>query len=211
MGHLYKLEFSNSKLYIGISTRSPDVRFKEHRMAALNNKASQAVCRAWRKHGEPKMTVLAFVKDSELYETEKRAISAYATLTPNGYNLTLGGEGSFGYKHTNEAILTLFGNSHRLGHKHSKETKTFLSMKHTGNTYGLGHKHSSATRDKMSVSHSGVQRPDHSDDMKSFWSSITPEKKEEMRVKSSEAMRRSHADRKLKQLNLIEKETEHEK
>ena len=93
MGQLYKLDFSNGKSYIGITTRSADERFNGHRARCRSVKGGDsALYRAWRKHGEPVLTVLAVVEDRDLAETEIRAIKAFSTLVPNGYNVLEGGQ-----------------------------------------------------------------------------------------------------------------------
>jgi len=91
MGTLYKLDFASSKSYVGITTWPIVVRFNGHASAALHG-SKCAVHNAWRKHGVPKLTVLAVVEDRILSEIEQRAISVFGTLSPKGYNLTSGGE-----------------------------------------------------------------------------------------------------------------------
>jgi group I intron endonuclease len=95
MGQLYKLDFANGKSYIGITTRSAEERFQGHRARCRSTKGGDtAMYRAWRKHGEPVLTVLAVVEDCDLAETEMRAIKVFNTLAPNGYNVTEGGDTS---------------------------------------------------------------------------------------------------------------------
>lgn len=95
MGHLYKLSFPNGKAYIGITTKTPNERFRNHMKTLRHAKANgPSLYRAWRKYGAPTLTALAIVEDSDLYETEKRAIQFFGTLAPGGYNLTAGGEAS---------------------------------------------------------------------------------------------------------------------
>lgn len=78
---------------MGITTNTPKKRFNAHTHAARYAKAnSPAVYHAWNKHGAPAMVILAVIEDEDLYEAEKRAIVAYGTISPNGYNLTHGGE-----------------------------------------------------------------------------------------------------------------------
>lgn len=93
MGQLYALDFPNGKRYIGITTKTAEVRFKGHEQALRTAKTNGPMLyRAWRKHGAPALTVLAIVEDEDLFETERRAISVFGTLSPGGYNLTEGGE-----------------------------------------------------------------------------------------------------------------------
>lgn len=94
MGQLYALDFPNGKRYIGITTKTAEVRFKGHERDAPREKpgGGPALYRAWRKHGAPALTVLAIVEDEDLLETEKRAVAVFGTLSPGGYNLTEGGD-----------------------------------------------------------------------------------------------------------------------
>ena len=90
MGHLYMLTFENGKAYIGISSVSAHVRFRKHKSDSSH--AKTLVYRAWRKYGEPEMTVLAVVANEDLAATEVRAISAFGTFGSGGYNMTIGGD-----------------------------------------------------------------------------------------------------------------------
>lgn len=91
MGELYKLEFASGKSYIGITTKTARERFHGHRCRAAKGDRT-ALYNAWRAHGEPKLTVLAVLENSELASTEQRAILAYNTFVPGGYNSTPGGD-----------------------------------------------------------------------------------------------------------------------
>lgn len=93
MGFLYKLDFPNRKSYIGMTERSVEGRYWGHARAAEKG-SSLILSRAWRKHGTPKLRVLAIVENRLLKETERRTIAAFHTMTPNGYNMTPGGETS---------------------------------------------------------------------------------------------------------------------
>jgi len=105
MGHLYKLDFPNGKSYIGISFKNAQGRFDRHRKNATGNNSNDqhALYNAWRKYGEPKLTVLAVVENSLLHETEIKAIAVYKTKSPDGYNLTRGGEGVVGLMRSMES------------------------------------------------------------------------------------------------------------
>ena len=100
MGELYRLSFPNGKTYIGVSFFTAQKRFKQHLWSA--KKSNQLAYRAWRKHGEPMLKVLAVVENVLLHEIEIKAIASYGTLTPNGYNMTLGGDGTPGLIHSLE-------------------------------------------------------------------------------------------------------------
>lgn len=91
MGAIYCLEFANGKKYIGMTSQLLADRMVTHRIDARSKGA--AVYRAWRKYGEPKASILAFVEKHMLRDTERKAIAVFNTMVPNGYNLVAGGEG----------------------------------------------------------------------------------------------------------------------
>lgn len=163
MGVLYKLDFANGKSYIGITKKSVEQRFGAHANNVRSGRRSELYA-AWRKYGEPSLSVLAILEDDRLAETEIRAIDAYRTLVPNGYNMTAGGDtspmkersvvekmlktkiqnGSFG-KISDEGRRRISeahkGNKHSLGMKvHTEEWKRILSERMKGNSFAKGNK-----------------------------------------------------------------------
>lgn len=93
MAYLYRLDFANGKSYIGATKQSMERRIGVHRSNA-KRRTGFKVYSAWLEFGEPKISVLAVIENSELHETEVRAIKIYNTFTPNGYNMTIGGKTS---------------------------------------------------------------------------------------------------------------------
>jgi len=92
---LYQLSFPNGKKYIGISSQTAEIRFKEHCKKSRNK---FAVNHAIKKYGIENivLTVLATVDNWELLcLAEIEAIEKFNTFHKNGegYNLTLGGDG----------------------------------------------------------------------------------------------------------------------
>lgn len=147
MGNLYKLDFQNGKSYIGITTKTAAERFSGHRVRCRSAKGNDATLyHAWRKHGEPKLVVLAVVEDKDLAETEIRAIKAFNTMTPNGYNMTPGGDVS----PLSDPLIAakLVGNKNAEGSRHvrSAEYKSKLSKALAGNKNGLGNNHGIGNR-----------------------------------------------------------------
>ena len=91
---LYRLLFPNGKRYIGITSKTAQERFKAHCFPSQKQNACQ---KAIHKYGKENvvLTVLATVDNWELLcLAEIEAIEKFNTFAPNGYNLTLGGEGS---------------------------------------------------------------------------------------------------------------------
>lgn len=91
MAELYRLDFASGKSYIGITRHTAAYRFEGHRRAARRS-GKGVVYNAWRKHGEPTLTVLATLSESDMLAAEKRAIVDHGTRWPNGYNFTDGGD-----------------------------------------------------------------------------------------------------------------------
>jgi hypothetical protein len=98
-GALYQLTFPNGKSYIGITAGKPALRFRRHLATAKweKQRGNRAVCAAIRKHGMPVPHILAIADDwNYLTDIEKKAIIAFGTKAPGGYNLTDGGDGAHG-------------------------------------------------------------------------------------------------------------------
>ncbi len=95
---LYKISFplhSPGKSYIGISSKGASARFKEH----CASKKSYPIVQAIRKYGANNavLEVLGrFDCFDALYAAEQAAIASHGSKSPNGYNLTDGGKGTFG-------------------------------------------------------------------------------------------------------------------
>jgi len=73
-----------------------------------------------------------------LREKEKYWIKFYDCKVPNGYNMTDGGDGLFGYKHTPEELRKM--SEGLLGFKRPEETRRRMSLAQRGNKSGLGNK-----------------------------------------------------------------------
>lgn len=92
---IYRAHFTNSdKCYIGI-TNNLENRKRQHLKDTLRG-ADRKFHKAIKKYGEPIFEILETCQTiNELYDAEKRYISQYDSFK-NGYNSTLGGEGTFG-------------------------------------------------------------------------------------------------------------------
>ena len=94
-GVIYLLiDGTNDKEYVGQTIRSIEERFKQHM------KSNYPLGRAIRAHGTENFAT-AIIKECESKEElnlfEKHFIKSRNTKSPNGYNLTDGGEGVVGY------------------------------------------------------------------------------------------------------------------
>jgi hypothetical protein len=97
---LYKISFKTTdKCYIGITSKTAEIRFKEH------CNAKSLISKAIKKYGAEStiLTVIGECNDWELLcLSEIEAIEKYNTKNPNGYNLTDGGDGVLGLMKTEE-------------------------------------------------------------------------------------------------------------
>ena len=110
MGYIYKIEnLLNHKIYIGQTTkeRATD-RFSQHRYLARHPERETSISylhRAMSKYGVDNFSfeVIEEVENSLLNEREQYWIKEKNSLTPNGYNMTKGGEGAIGFSRTQTA------------------------------------------------------------------------------------------------------------
>ncbi len=94
----------NGKIYIGQTTYPLDIRIKEHIKSTRRRKSRYYFHKAIKKYGEEnfKWEIIAKCNSlKELNQSEIDMIKKYKTFEC-GYNLTIGGEGKSGYKHTDE-------------------------------------------------------------------------------------------------------------
>ena len=104
MGYIYKIiNIKNQKIYIGQTTkqRSTD-RFSQHKYLAFHPQQEKSISylhRAMKSDGIDnfKFEIIEQVNNLLLDEREKYWIKQYNSLIPNGYNLTIGGQGTPGF------------------------------------------------------------------------------------------------------------------
>jgi len=118
----------NDKRYVGIAT-SIDKRWGEH----TSGHGSKILHQAFKKYGVENFLfeILFEGNEQEAKDKEVEMIVELNTVAPHGYNLTLGGEGLVGFKH-------------------SAETRKRMSESRTGEKNGMyGKKHGVETRKKL--------------------------------------------------------------
>lgn len=84
----------NNKVYIGQTTQRVEERFKQH-LKLLKTNSKQLIHKAIKKYGKENFYYEVLVTNisslEELNKLEEDFIKKYNSLTPNGYNLCLGG------------------------------------------------------------------------------------------------------------------------
>lgn len=98
-----------------------------------NSHPNRHLQRAWNKYGEEnfEFCVIGEFSECELGKKEQYYISLYKSNDLNfGYNMTKGGDGSLGLKHTDESKKKI--SEYQKGKKHKEETKIKISQSHKG-------------------------------------------------------------------------------
>ena len=93
------------KVYIGITSKSTEFRWKGHlKRLRKGNHRGYCLYNAMSKYGVDNFSIrLIDISNSweESCDKEKMYIQKYDSMK-NGYNMTLGGEGGYGYKYTDK-------------------------------------------------------------------------------------------------------------
>lgn len=131
----------NGKVYIGITTQTLKNRWKAHIRDAENSN-SRLICRAIKKYGSDNFLIEPIKECGSIAEMRQEEIN-YIRLFDSmniekGYNLTTGGEGTFGFKPSKEQLENhskamkgkMPGHKNPFyGKKHSIETLEIISTK----------------------------------------------------------------------------------
>lgn len=184
-GCLYMLTFPGGKSYIGMTSYCLEKRLAQHRYCARSGSKKYPLYEAMRKHGDFVAKKLVIAKDHQyLYELEQKAISAFGTRSPGGYNLTDGGMGAVGAAWTEEqrkaasklrkgvpnGSTWLRGRARppedcakisagMMGHPVSEETRRKIGATKVGNKYCLGRTMSPEHKEKIAAAQRGIPRP----------------------------------------------------
>lgn len=115
IGNIYVFQnIDNGKIYVGKTIQGTKIRWSEHKRNAFNKKVINYFYNAIRKYGWEKFNKYVVFQTCELeskkeankiiIEKEKFFINLFNSNDSNfGYNLTDGGKGIVGYKHTDES------------------------------------------------------------------------------------------------------------
>jgi len=96
MGCLYQITSPSGKSYIGITNFTAQERWSQHVGEALGSRSKRAISNAIRKYSSDLFDVktLLIANDAAYLKLmEVKVIAAFKTHTPNGYNMTAGGDG----------------------------------------------------------------------------------------------------------------------
>lgn len=123
----------NNKIYIGITNQGSGARYRHHWYESRIGEPAP-IHRAMAKYGEENFTleIIDFADTyEELKEKEKYYIKLYDSMNREvGYNLTEGGDGTFGRLHSDDTKEKI--RQKALGRKASEETKKKMSEARKG-------------------------------------------------------------------------------
>jgi group I intron endonuclease len=145
---IYKITNSvNDKVYIGQTVESLKKRWNRHTWVCTIKRNAMAITNAIVKYGKENFSIEEIDKADdieELNEKEIYYINLYKSISPNGYNLTTGGNN----KRLSEETKRKISESNK-GRKVSEETIKRLSESHKGI------KMSEESRNKLSMTNKG--------------------------------------------------------
>lgn len=167
-GIVYKIINNlNGKIYIGQTINTLKSRIKRH----IRDNVRTVIHSAIIKYGIENFsynTICYCTNKKQLNDKEKYYINKYKSLVnEHGYNLTHGGEGCMGYKHTEKTkkLLSKLHKGKTLTTKHKKQISLAnknrimpsRTIEHTNKIIKAreGYKHTKTTLQKMSISASG--------------------------------------------------------
>lgn len=163
----------SGKKYVGQTVQTLEQRWDKHNVS----KGCPALSEAIKKYGRENFkieTIHKCLSREEMDFVEIFYIEFLNTKTPSGYNLTFGGDGCLGYKHScsakekirNNATGRTFSEEARLkmrkshkGRTFSAESKQKMSISKMGNKSRTGLKTSKEIRHKISTALSGKPKP----------------------------------------------------
>jgi group I intron endonuclease len=157
---IYLIEDHRMKPYVGVTSKTPEERFRKHKTAARINRDSH-LYRAIRKYGEEKFEIIPLdtaTTKEKAYDLEEKWISKLGSYKNWGYNMTKGGEGT-ALTGDDNPMYGLTGKKHpRYGESHSSKTRQKLSESKKGEKNpNYGKPIPEKTRQKISKSLRGEQ------------------------------------------------------
>jgi group I intron endonuclease len=166
----------NGKSYIGFTTKNPpEKRFREHIWESKNARVHRHLTAAIRIDGSDNFyfEVLCWGEDHEAGKNIAEPLMI--ELFPHEYNMTLGGDGVLGARHTEEfkrkqslrqlgvpkpgTSAGLMGKKNSLGYKMTPELVERLRTRCLGNKYAQGMRHTEEWKLEHSRQLRGVPKP----------------------------------------------------
>jgi len=151
--------------YVGITSRTLRKRWNEHLHDARKRPKANVLFRAIEKHGAENFTIeplCCATSWADICAVEALLIAQHCTLAPNGYNLTIGGEGRFGYRPSKESVERSAA-KHR-GLPCHDNTRAASSMFHRGKPKSAEH------RAKIAAARRGIPRTDATKEkLSAYW------------------------------------------
>ena len=182
---IYLIRLEGKAVYVGFTSGTIEERWKEHCWDA-KRMTPFVLHNAIRKYGVESFSVETIYTSEDLDHTlnvmENRFITEHNTFIHSdggGYNMTMGGEGSFGRKNSTETRRKM--SEAQKGKPKSDETRRKMSEALKGRK---GKSRSDETRRKMSESLKGKS---HSDETRRKMSEAAKSRSDETRRKMSEA------------------------
>lgn len=170
---------ANGKKYVGITRKSASVRWRQH-LRRTRDGSKFALHRAIAKYGPDafRMDVIATAESYDaLLEMEKHEIVRLGTMGRGGYNMTSGGEGTPGFKHSEKERQAR--SARRAGVKASEETKALMRA-----AWKNRPPVTDETRAKMSAANKGRKMPaSHSERMRNRV--VSDEERERRRIRAT--------------------------
>jgi group I intron endonuclease len=136
---IYLIEDHRNKPYVGVTSRTPEERLRDHKKRARRG-VDTHLYNAMRKYGTEEFEIIPLDTASskeESYELEKEWIERLGAYEDWGYNMTLGGEGALTPEIRKKISETKSGkntgeNNHMYGREHTEETKNKISKAKSG-------------------------------------------------------------------------------
>ncbi len=149
-GIIYKItNVLNNKIYIGITTKPLNKRRQQHIQWSKHKKRLYVIHKAINKYGLDNFlfeSIDNFDGNDDACQKEVKYISLYNSFIPNGYNMTLGGEGVLGHKHSHSKETKNKISSTMMGIKKSEETKKNMVLAQKERNEWFKYKHSDVTK-----------------------------------------------------------------
>lgn len=145
----------NNKKYIGITTKTLEERYKQH-IWSINN--GNYFHNAFRKYGIENFKLEIIDTSNSINELKEKEIYwiKFYNSCKRGYNLTYGGDGCWGYKHTEETKdflrkINSGENNHNYGKSMPEEIRNKISKSLQGeNNHNYGKSMNESTKYKLS-------------------------------------------------------------